>query len=182
MYRTYRQKWNPAWNFSMKSKNLWKTSPYFRSPAWTLISCTNLRPDQQCPCRGSGDTGFWDADTMVRIVLSYPLCLVLQQNKKYTKIQDNLFIQEKEIQVIQSAAYYSSDANDYNSHVLVIIYSWLDKYRNVPKLSDRQVWANSADPDQTAPWGAIWSGFALFAIPSASFGFITLRKSHLVQL
>ena len=24
-------------------------------------------------------------------------------------------------------------------------------YRNVPKFSDRQVWANSADPDLTAP-------------------------------
>ena len=24
-------------------------------------------------------------------------------------------------------------------------------YRNFPKFSDRQVWANSADPDQTAP-------------------------------
>ena len=23
--------------------------------------------------------------------------------------------------------------------------------RNVPKFSDRQIWANSADPDQTAP-------------------------------
>ena len=43
-------------------------------------------------------------------------------------------------------------------------------YRNDPKISDRQVWANSADPDQTAPWGAVWSGFTLFAIPSASFG------------
>ena len=28
-------------------------------------------------------------------------------------------------------------------------------YRNVPKFSDRQVWANSADPDQTAPRGAV---------------------------
>ena len=45
-------------------------------------------------------------------------------------------------------------------------------YRNVPKFSDRQVWANSADPDQTAPRG----------VPPASFGCITLRKSHLVQL
>ena len=36
MNRTYRQKWNPAWNFSLKSENLWKTSPYFRSLAWTL--------------------------------------------------------------------------------------------------------------------------------------------------
>ena len=24
-------------------------------------------------------------------------------------------------------------------------------YHNVPKFSDRHVWANSADPDQTAP-------------------------------
>ena len=28
-------------------------------------------------------------------------------------------------------------------------------YRNVPKFSDRQVWANSADSDQTAPRGAV---------------------------
>ena len=28
-------------------------------------------------------------------------------------------------------------------------------YRNDPKFSDRQVWANSADPDQTAPRGAV---------------------------
>ena len=28
-------------------------------------------------------------------------------------------------------------------------------YRNVPKFLDRQVWANSADPDQTAPRGVI---------------------------
>ena len=56
------------------------------------------------------------------------------------------------------------------------------KYHNVPKFSDRQNWANSADPDQTAPRIAVWSGSALFAIPSASFGCIILRKSHLVQL
>ena len=30
------------------------------------------------------------------------------------------------------------------------------------------------DPDQTAPRGAVWSGSALFAIPSALFGLITL--------
>ena len=57
-----------------------------------------------------------------------------------------------------------------------------NKYRNVPKFSDRQVWANSADPDQTAPRGAVWSGSTLFAIPSASFGCVTLRKSHIVQV
>ena len=47
-------------------------------------------------------------------------------------------------------------------------------YRNDPKFSERYAWANSADPDQTAPRGAVWSGSTLFAIPSASFGLITL--------
>ena len=36
-------------------------------------------------------------------------------------------------------------------------------YRNDPKFSDRQVWANSVDPDQTADQRLD------FAIPSASF-------------
>ena len=44
-------------------------------------------------------------------------------------------------------------------------------------------WANSADPDQTAPrgeqsdlgGGAVWSGSALFAISSASFRRISLK-------
>ena len=35
---------------------------------------------------------------------------------------------------------------------------------------------------QTQIRGAVWSGSTLFAIPSASFGCISLRKSHLVQL
>ena len=28
-------------------------------------------------------------------------------------------------------------------------------YHNDPKFSDRQVWANSVDPDDTAPRGAV---------------------------
>ena len=56
------------------------------------------------------------------------------------------------------------------------------KYCIVPKFSDRQVLANSADPDQTAPRGAVWSGSTLFAILSASFGHITLQQSHLVWI
>ena len=55
-------------------------------------------------------------------------------------------------------------------------------YRNDPKFSDRYAWTNSADPDQTAPRGAVWSGSALFAIPSASFGLIPLWQSHIVQI
>ena len=44
-------------------------------------------------------------------------------------------------------------------------------YRNAPKFSDKQVWANSVDPDQTAPEGAA-SDQGI--IPSASFGCIAL--------
>ena len=44
-------------------------------------------------------------------------------------------------------------------------------YRNDPKFSDKQVWANSEDPDQTE--GAVWSGSTLFVILSILFGHIT---------
>ena len=33
------------------------------------------------------------------------------------------------------------------------------------KVSDKMPNANSADPDQTAPKGAVWSGSSQFAIP-----------------
>ena len=32
------------------------------------------------------------------------------------------------------------------------------------KVSDKKVYANSADPDQTAPEGAVWSGSTLYDI------------------
>ena len=32
---------------------------------------------------------------------------------------------------------------------------YLQMIRNDPKFSDRYAWANSADPDQTAPRGAV---------------------------
>ena len=49
--------------------------------------------------------------------------------------------------------------------------SWL--YGKCPKISytkvsDKIAYANSADPDQTAPEGAIWSGSTLFAMPKCS--------------
>ena len=65
------------------------------------------------------------------------------------------------------------------SDVLTVTYSM---YPNVSKFPDRQVWANSADQDQTAPRRAGWSGSTLFAILDASSGCIILRKSHLFQL
>ena len=44
------------------------------------------------------------------------------------------------------------------------------KYGKCPKnsntkVSDKMTYANSADPDQTAPERAVWSGSTLFAIP-----------------
>ena len=56
-------------------------------------------------------------------------------------------------------------------HMWHLTENWF--YHNVPKFSDRYAWANSADPDQTAP-RAVWSGSTLFAILSAWFGLITL--------
>ena len=50
-----------------------------------------------------------------------------------------------------------------------------EDYRNDPKFSDRYAWANSADPDQTAPRGAVWSGSALFAQTCLSENLGTLR-------
>ena len=55
-------------------------------------------------------------------------------------------------------------------------------YRDVPKFLDRQVRANSADPDQTAPRGAFWSGSTLFAILSTSFRCFTLWNIHISQI
>ena len=37
--------------------------------------------------------------------------------------------------------------------ILDMEFSFELKYRNDPKFSDRYTWANSADPDQTAPRG-----------------------------
>ena len=38
-----------------------------------------------------------------------------------------------------------------NKSRVVILGIWTARYRNDPKFSDRYAWANSADPDQTAP-------------------------------
>ena len=43
--------------------------------------------------------------------------------------------------------------------------------------TERQVWANSVDPDQTAPEGAVWSGSTLFAILPASLDAVLYDKT-----
>ena len=54
-------------------------------------------------------------------------------------------------------------------------------YHDDLKFSDRQVWANSVDPDQTAPRGTVSSGSTLFAILSASFGWSLYGKATLLK-
>ena len=53
-------------------------------------------------------------------------------------------------------------------------------HHNDPKFLDRQAWANSVDPAQTAP-GAVWSMSTLFAILSVSVGHIILWQNHIVK-
>ena len=53
-------------------------------------------------------------------------------------------------------------------HVFTVCHTWLCTVMTL--FSERQVWANSKDPEPTAPPGAVRSGFSLFAIPFASFG------------
>ena len=55
-------------------------------------------------------------------------------------------------------------------HDNVFIEEWKKYYNKCLKIlytkaSDKMTYANSADPDQTAPEGAVWSGSTLFAIP-----------------
>ena len=58
------------------------------------------------------------------------------------------------------------------------VYCSVTYHKNFKYLG-RQVWTYKVDPNQTAPpTGAVWSGPALFAIQSASFGFITALKNQ----
>ena len=50
-----------------------------------------------------------------------------------------------------------------NSQV-INVYGKCPKISNT-KVSNKMTYENSADPDQTAPEGAVWSGSTLFAIP-----------------
>ena len=58
-------------------------------------------------------------------------------------------------------------------------------YHNVPKFSDRQVWANSADPDQTAPCGCrghfAWPGRKLPKTRFVLLWLIYIMHNNLVR-
>ena len=49
------------------------------------------------------------------------------------------------------------------------------------KVSDKMAYANSVDPDQTAPGEAVWSGSTLFAIPICNFKKQLHKKRNKVQ-
>ena len=48
---------------------------------------------------------------------------------------------------------------------MIIIYAKCPKISNSTKVSDKMTNANSADLDQAAPSGAVWSGSTMLAIP-----------------
>ena len=49
-------------------------------------------------------------------------------------------------------------------------------YRNDPKFSDRQVWANSADPDQTADQRLDGLPFRLYLLNALLYGKAAMSK------
>ena len=55
------------------------------------------------------------------------------------------------------------------------------KKKNCAKHSNKEGWANSADPDQTAPKGAVWSGSTLFAILSVLLETFKENQTDLVK-
>ena len=55
-------------------------------------------------------------------------------------------------------------------YLCICVQGHISKYGKYPKnsntkASDKMTYANSVDPDQTAPEGAVWSRSTLFAIP-----------------
>ena len=62
---------------------------------------------------------------------------------------------------------------------------WISAYKlnnNIPtKVSDKMVYANSVDLDQTAPSGAVWSGSFLFAYAIKYFKKQLHKKQNLGQ-
>ena len=67
---------------------------------------------------------------------------------------------------------YSDTQNIYCNHSKIRT-MWL--YHRVMSPNDADGMANSVDPDQTAPLGAVWSGSALFAQTCLSENFRKLR-------
>ena len=53
--------------------------------------------------------------------------------------------------------------SDQGLHHLALIQQFWDKSIITDKVSDKMTYPNSADPDQIAPEGAVWSGSTLFA-------------------
>ena len=51
--------------------------------------------------------------------------------------------------------------------------------KKLPNITDKlSIEANSVDPEQTAPIGAVWSGSTLFAIEASKY--FSRREKHLV--
>ena len=67
------------------------------------------------------------------------------------------------------------------NNIEIGLYQNVGIYCNDPKISDRHVWANSVDPDQTAR-AAVSLGSTTFAILTACFGHVALWENQIVQI
>ena len=68
---------------------------------------------------------------------------------------------------------------------MFLTFKTFDEYRNDPKFSDRYAWANSADPDQTAPLirvytvchsvCIVWTHYSMIEAHSSNFRVIMVN-------
>ena len=82
---------------------------------------------------------------------------------KYLHIILDICISFREVMSIITTRSYTPDWLSHTS-----AYSKCPKNSNI-KGFDKMAYANSADPDQTAPQKAVWSGSTLFVIPVSIF-------------
>ena len=60
------------------------------------------------------------------------------------------------LEVLEKNKFSQQMFDQHINHILVLgLQKMILNYRNDPKFSDRYAWSNSADPDQTAPRGAV---------------------------
>ena len=115
-----------------------------------------------------------DRQTVSDSLKSFQLFIYKFCNQKQNLWHKMLSLPVTDLKVDKKTCPYLLKRNNHNKH-------WQDflniNYCKDPKFSERQVGANSVDPDQTAPQntvdpdqtaplGAVWSGFTLFAIHS----------------
>ena len=125
---------------------------------------------------------WWDV-RMHRLTWAFAVCLLWKylfhmgwlsdcSNTVTSKDMTSLFLNGK------NKCIFSAKRNNSISCLEIIrtVQNFKSDYRNVCKFSDRQIWANSVDPDQTAPQGPHCLPFQLHRLDTLLYGKATLFK------